>query len=182
MIEVKYNAWSRAKRKVRPEIDTIKHLDAYNKTRYARKKDLEGVLTEASKFFHENRKIYFATIYNKNKPINFLEINNDFVLVGFLDELNRQYMDYVFYEVEPNKLSLKKAQYWEFVGDTDEMKTSERYSFTQDGGLIIEEADILNNVIETKEATQKVDVSGNYEAYPEFGQYEALIKKERGLF
>jgi hypothetical protein len=91
-------------------------------------------------------------------------------------------MDYVFYEVEPNRLFLKKVQYWEFVGDTDEMRTSEKYSFTQDGGLTIEEADILKNVIETKEATQTVDVSGNYEAYPEFGRYEALIKKERGLF
>lgn len=182
MIEITYKSWYRANRNASSEYNTLKQLDAFNKTRYARKKNLEGVLIEASKNFHENRKIYFVTIYNDDKPINFLEINNDFVLVGFLDELNREYMNYVFYEVEPNRLFLKKVQYWEYVGDTDEKKTSERYSFTQDGGLIIEEADILKNVIETKETTQKVDVSGNYEDYPEFGRYKALIKKERGLF
>ncbi len=43
---------------------TLSRLDVYNKTRYSRRKNKEGLLVLASREAHEKQKVYFATILN----------------------------------------------------------------------------------------------------------------------
>ena len=43
---------------------TLRQLDGYNKTRYSRRKNKEGLLELASREAHEKQKVYFATILN----------------------------------------------------------------------------------------------------------------------
>lgn len=179
MMQVTYNSWWRRKKRAQSDEDTLCILDSYNKTQYSKRKSWEDILEEASRAAHENRQIYFVTIYKNEKPYCFLEINNDFIGVSFLDDKSREYLSYSFKEIEPNKLFLSKAIYWEFDEQTDKETTSTTYQFTQDGDLRIIKMDMTTNESEIKEAENKIDVLGNYEEYPVFGDYKAIINKER---
>lgn len=176
---VTYSSWWRKKKKAQSNYNTITRLDSYNDTEFAKQGDDNNILEKASKYAHENRKIYFLTVYNGNEPINFIEINNDFITIGFLDSLKRHYLSYNFYEMESNKLFLKEAQFWEYESQTDKRKSSTQYLFSQDGSLKIIESNLITGTSEVKEAKNKIDVSKNIESYPKFGQYEHLIVKER---
>ena len=46
------------------EETTLCQLDGYNKTRYSRRKNKEGLLELASREAHEKQEVYFATILN----------------------------------------------------------------------------------------------------------------------
>lgn len=122
------------------------------------------------------------SLKNDNQPYCFLEINNTIILVGFLDNLQREYMTYQFSEFESGKLFLKHVQHWEYEESTDERIFSTRYFFSPDGPLKIEKVNIRTNEGEVLEAKEPIDVSSNYEEYPDFGHYENLIKKERLTF
>jgi len=179
MRQVTYNSWWRRKKRAQSDEDTLHILDGYNQTKYAKKKNLNGVLEEASRAAHKNRRVYYVTIYENEEPFCFLEINNDFIGVSFLDEKNREYLNYRFNEVEPNKLFLQKATYWEFDEETGKEKNSTTYRFSIEGDLAIIKTDMRTNESETKKAKNKIDVSKNYEVYPAFGNYESIIRKER---
>lgn len=142
--------------------------------------NLSGKETRA--MAHNDRKPYSIVIgEHKEAPFCFLSLNDKFVMVGFIDEYKREYLDYVFSEIEPGKLFLKEVQYWEHKGTTDEKITSTRYFFTPEGKLTIEEANLVTYEVVTKEAKNKIDVSTHWEDYPEFGKYEKLIIKDRPL-
>ncbi len=134
---------------------------------------------ETAQQLHENREHYGIVIGDTDDPECFIEINDSFVLVGFLDDLKREYLNYEFDEIEPNKIFLKEAQYWEYDGDTDEKILSTRYRFSPSGKLVIEKTDIRTNDVEISEAKEPVDVSSHYEDYPAFGHYEDITKIER---
>lgn len=128
---------------------------------------------------HNKREYYGVVVGDLEAPECFIEINDSFVLVGFLDDLKREYLTYQFDEIEPNRIFLKEAQYWEYSGDTDEKIVSTRYRFAPSGELVIEKTNIKTNDIETSEAKEPIDISSYYDDYPVFGHYEDIIKIER---
>jgi hypothetical protein len=131
---------------------------------------------------HNGRKLYYVVIYNDDdEPYCFLEINNTFLRVGFLDDSDRLYMDYIFEEYEAGKLFLGEAQIWDYEGDTDEKVFSTFYGFKQDGSLKIIKTDIRTREAEILDAKNKIDITANLDVYPEFGKYLKLIRIERGL-
>ena len=69
------------------------------------------------------------------------------------------------------------ATHREFDGDNDQVKAGNSYIFNQDGSLIIRKQSFNPQSLE--EANSSVDVSGNYENYPDFGEYDHLLKVER---
>jgi len=148
----------------------------------ARKKVTELYANEKARTLHVSREFYGVVIEKDKQPYCFLEINDTFVLVGFLDNLQREYLTYQFSEIEPEKLFLKHAQYWKYEGNTDEKIFSTRYFFSPDGTLKIEKVNIRTNDAEIFHAKEPVDITANHEKYPDFGQYEKLIKKERLTF
>lgn len=133
--------------------------------------------SEKAEKAHASRQPYGVLIGDPKAPTRFLEINNDFVGVGFLDERLRENLTYQFQEVEPGKLFLSMATYREFQGDSDTVASGTTYYFSPDGSMKIERESFSPHKLETSES--KADVSGNYEDYPDFGQYDRLIRSER---
>lgn len=166
---------------------SIEVLDGYNKTKFSRKKNKdEQLLLETVKYAHDNQLLYFATIFVNEKPYCYLEINKGFYRVSFLDDLLRTYMSYDFYgsdyeKVYGDKLFLGKIIFWEFKGDAEEMVKITDYIFKPDGSFHIIEQNLITNEQIDSEAKNKIDVTSNWEDYPSFGNYENLIKKERGI-
>jgi hypothetical protein len=164
---------------------SIEVLDGYNKTRYSRKKIKdEQLLIEAAKYAHENGLIYFVTILENEKPFCFLEINKGFYSVNFLDDSLRVFMAYSFYgnnydETYKDKLFLGQIYFWEFKGTTDEMTKITDCRFKSDGSFHTIERNLVTNEQIDSEAKNKIDVSSNWEEYPDFGKYDSLIRRER---
>jgi len=163
---------------------SVEVLDGYNKTRFSHKKNKdEQLLLEAAKYAHDNQKLYFLTIFENEKPYCYLDINKGFYRVNFLDELVRKYMSYDFTDnfssIDPNKLFLSQIMFWEFEGTTDKMVKITDHLFKPDGSFHMTERDLITNEQIDSEAKNKIDVSSNWEEYPEFGKYESLMRKER---
>lgn len=126
---------------------------------------------------HEKRKLYAGVIEQGAGPMCFVEINNNYVGVGFLDASLREYLSYTFDEVEPGKMFLNEATHREFEDGSDKVKSGTTYMFKQDGNVTIVSEDFLTNVRSDKET--HADVSGNWEPYPEFGQYQSIVRENR---
>lgn len=99
------------------------------------------------------------------------------VAVGFLDELLRESLTYAFQEKDLGMLFLSMATYREFVGDTDEVAGGTTYFFDTDGSIKIRRESFKPHRLET--AQSKADVRANYAPFPDFGEYDELIRVER---
>jgi hypothetical protein len=163
---------------------SIEVLDGYNKTKFSRKnsKD-EQLLLEAAKYAYDNQLVYFVTIFENAKPYCYLETNKGFYRVDFLDDLLRKYMSYDFRDDfsagGSNKLFLSHVMFWDFEGNTDKVLKITSHVFKPNGAFHITERDLITNEQIDSEAKNKIDVSQNLEEYPEFGDYESIIRKER---
>ncbi|WP_369049322.1 hypothetical protein [Tenacibaculum sp. UWU-22] len=170
---------------------TIKSLDIANKTKFSRKKNKdEQLLSEVAKYANDNQLLYFVTIYENERPYSYIEINKGFYRVNFFDAYNRVYMAYTFMGKDSiaewrknygNRLFLETIMFWEFEGDTDKMVKITDYIFKPDGSFHITERDLITNEQIDSDAKNKIDVSANWEDYPEFGSYDSIIRKERGI-
>ena len=146
----------------------------------AKKKPTEIWAKDKAKEAHLSKRLYTALVGPVIKPSCFLEINDKFVGVGFLDEEMREYLYYAFKEVEPGKLFLTTATYREFEGGTDKVLVGTTYNFSQDGKVKVHREHFNPHKIE--DLSSSADMSGNYSAWPEFGEYDDLIQIERGSF
>lgn len=155
-MQLHYSCWSRGYK------ETIKHMTE-----------------QEANLCHRERKLYCVVMGDENSPSNFLEINNDFIYVGFLDDLQREYQSYEFNEIEPEKLFLKEIQIWEYEQDTDNKISSIRYRFTTAGNFGIQKVDLRTRESYTTEPEEPVDVSELYEKYPKFGEYKKLTRTDR---
>lgn len=165
---------------------SVEVLDGYNKTRFNRKKVKDKkLLEESARYAHENELIYFATIFEADKPICYLEINKGFYRVCFLDEYLRKYLSYDFTDnfknINSKKLFLSQIVFWEFEGSKDKIVKTTDHIFKPDGSFHIIERDLVANEQTDREAKNKIDVTTNWAEYPKFGEYESLIRIERDL-
>lgn len=126
---------------------------------------------------HEQRKPYTILIGDLDRPTHVIEINNAFVGVEFLDDKLREALSYQFREYEPGKLFLNMATYREFDGDADRVRIGTTYVFDRSGTVKIRRETFEPHGIEEAEGT--LDVTGNFDSYPEFGQYAHLCVRER---
>ncbi len=180
MINIKYNSWWDTRKRIQSIENTLAQLDLYNKTNYAKQDYInEETLEIASKNAHINENVYFVLILDNDKPINALEINKDFFRVKFIDDKHRKYLSYDFQGTDKKMLFLSSATYWEYNGDSDKIVKITNYIFKEDGKSTIIERDKLTNEQITYDSKNKIEISGNYEDYPSFGDYKNLIRKER---
>ena len=126
---------------------------------------------------HDKRQPYTAIISENEKPKFIINCTGKWVSVSFLDNIFRKYLQYDFKEVRENKLFLNTAMYWEYEGDTDKETSNMIYRFQEDGHTLMEKRDLLALVVEERQVVDRVD--GNWEDYPQFGQYIYLCKEER---
>lgn len=144
----------------------------------ARKRPIEVWSDEQARVAHYDKKKYTALIGDIERPCCFLDISEGVVGVGFLDDLLRESLTYALQEITPGKLFLTMATHREFKGDTDEVIAGATYTFEPNGTFQITRESFNPHHIETAESTR--DVSGNYSDVPGFGNYDDLIRVERG--
>jgi len=135
---------------------------------------------KAEKLFNQ-KKPFGLVIEKEGAPYCFIDFNNKFIYVGFLDGLKREYLGYEFSEIEKGKLFLKEVQFWEYEGEENEKVRSTRYRFTPEGKFGLEKDNYKTNNIEKFTAQNKIDVTTLYEEYPRFNNYDAIIKLERDI-
>jgi hypothetical protein len=126
---------------------------------------------------YTNRHLHTAVVGAPERPLAFIEFNGDYVGVGFLDRLLREYLSYSFQEVEPGRLFLTMATHREFDGDSDRVQKGTTYIFNPDGDVTVISEEFPNGGKSRHKIT--ADVSGNWESYPEFGKYDSLLREDR---
>ncbi|MBV1879820.1 MAG: hypothetical protein KUG79_19410 [Pseudomonadales bacterium] len=143
----------------------------------AKKKPLALYSESEAKTQHDNLDLYCVLVNDVESPTAFIEINNDFYGVAFLDEHLRNNLDYQFTIQENGKLFLEMSIFREYKDSTDKVIAATTYKFKPDGETIITKSDLLTN--EKLESKTTSDVTNNWESLPEFGCYMDLLKHER---
>jgi hypothetical protein len=128
---------------------------------------------------HDAREPYTALIGSQDHPSQVISLAGPWASVGFMDDAVREYLAYDFNEKQRGKLFLTMALYRKFEGDSDDPVAFGQFAFQQNGHVIMEWRDLRSGEAVQKE--RDVNVSSNWEDYPNFGYYVPLIKKERGI-
>jgi hypothetical protein len=151
---------------------------AFGKSWFRAKKRLTDPWNESkARGAHEQRQPYVAALGNGEGIHCFVEVNNDYIGVGVLDNAMREYLSYQFQELEPSRLFLTMATHREFDGETDRVKSGTTYYFKPDGSVTVEAEDFTTGHLGTKK--MQADVSGNWEEYPAFGDYQSIARADR---
>ena len=124
---------------------------------------------------HNTGKRYSALIYEDNILKNVIELDKDGAIVRFYDKDMNVFLLYGFRRKDNNKLFLNAAYHYLYKNATKIEQTI--FNFKDTGELFMERRNIESKNVEEREAI--VDVSYNWEEYPEFGNYCSLIRVER---
>lgn len=109
-----------------------------------------------------------------------LRLETGYSSVIFMDEYGRDSLDYTFTLIN-GSLFLETATSYNY-GDSQERggyadaERMESYEFTADG-IIRRTVEVDGE--ESRESRNGVDVTGNWEPVPNFGAYDALIRRDR---
>lgn len=170
------------------EKEALGVLDNYNKTRYSRRKNQEGLLELASREAHEKQQVYFATILNDDdSPYCAIESNEGYFGLEFLQENFANYLDFQYrsFPEHPGKLFLRGIFLFEYDPRKDENIRRIDFSYDLDGSFhkVIYRGEAYDGTYEeiitehppvTAEELQLLWVD-----YPEFGKYDELIRLDR---
>ena len=166
---------------------TLSQLDSYNKTRYSRRKNKEGLLELASREAHEQQKVYFATILNEDdSPYCAIESNVGYFGVDFLREDLENFLIYTFRDftqegktlfLDTIRLQPKHPQDYDTV-------YSFMFYFNEDKtwGVVKHKGGVgtwSDSVEESEIPLSEEDYSKLCLSYPEFGEYDQLIRLDR---
>ncbi|WP_035061393.1 hypothetical protein [Andreprevotia chitinilytica] len=149
------------------------------KSWFRAKKRPTEVWTEAqAKAAHGRKQYYTALLDSTERPYCFLEVTEKAVGVSFLDDHLRESLSYAFQEVEPDRLFLTMATYREFEKKSDRVVSGTSYIFGRNGEVQIRREHFNPHSVEVANTT--ADVVHNYTDFPKFGEYDDLIRVERG--
>ena len=143
----------------------------------AKKRPTEIWPAEKAEAAHRNRQPYTALVGSAERPYCFVEVVDGVIGVGFLDTLLRESLTYAFQEVAPGQLFLSMAVHREFEGETDRVVRGVTYTFREDGAATIRRDYFGPQRVET--ATASFDPAAHYEAWPDFGAYDRLVRVDR---
>ena len=182
------NRWNTIWLRPLTDEETLKVLDGYNKTRYSRRKNKEGLLELASREAHDRQKVYFATILNDDdSPYCAMESN-----VGYfgLDFLQDNYADFLTFQYRSDsehkeKLLLKAIFLFEcYPGTTEKMRRTD-FTYTYEGecSSVIYQGEAYDGTFEMI-TTEHPSISAEelellWVDYPKFGEYDQLIRLDR---
>ena len=167
---------------------TLSQLDGYNKTRYSRRKNKEGLLELASREAHERQKVYFATILNDDdSPYCAIESNVGYFGLDFLRDNYDDYLTFQYWEQrnQNGKLFLTAIFLFECYPGTDKIMRRIDYTYAQDGSFktVIYQGEMINGTYEEIIAEHPPISSEELEKlwldYPKFGEYDQLIRLDR---
>lgn len=170
------------------EETTLYQLDLYNETRYSRRKNKEGLLEIASREAHEKGMVYFATILaDDDKPYCAIESNAGYFGVNFLRD---NFDDYLLYDyrdeyAQDGRLFLGLIILSECKAGTTEIIRRIDFAFRPDGRFASkvyqgEACDgTYEEIIEEFPNLSEEELSLLWIDYPQFGDYEELIRLDR---
>ena len=139
---------------------------------WIKKKKAVDILTEEeAKSRHDTGKVYTAVITSDDKIAYVIDILKDYIILRYMDENINPYLIYEFHKVCENDIFLKGITYFGYEGEGEE---SYIFNFSTDGTVSMERKDNISNTMEERVTT--CDVSEQYGTFPEFGQYEDLLK------
>lgn len=143
----------------------------------AKKVPIQVMSADAARALHDQGQMYTVLVDSDVRPTAFIEVTPGSAMVGFLDDFLRENLSYTFKATGDGRLFLSMATYREFREESDVVASGTNYVFSEDGALSIRRqsfspatSDITNS---------STNVSGNYEHYPAFGEYDPLLKPER---
>ena len=148
--------------------------------RWARRfgKAIDPIDKEAAKQLHDDRMPYCSVIYSEQEPVYVVELNGAYVNVIFLDDQQRNYLEYEFQELEPGRIFFKQSRFHRFAPDGRLPLTVELCQFNPEGSFFMVRADYSAKT-RSKSDTSTFDPAPNWEKYPQFTRYGALLVKER---
>lgn len=121
----------------------------------------------------------YAAVCSEDGDMKYVvEILPNCIFVKFLDETKNMHLFYLFHRKNKKDLFLSSVYYYGYTsGGTKETEII-TFRFWENGKLCMEREDRINGEVEERESV--VDVSCNWDQFPEFGKYEHLLAKERG--
>jgi hypothetical protein len=138
------------------------------------------ISVEEARKLYGMREEHVALVLRARQPHAAVWSRDDLIFVSFYDALVREYLRYEFMERMPGRMFLELASHVEFDGETRDIAKEEIYLFTPSGEMIIRERTASKAEPDTESvADDKVDVSGNWEPYPAFGEYAGLLRIDR---
>lgn len=167
---------------------TLRRLDGYNKTRYSRRKNQEGLLEVAAREAHDNQNVYFVTILNdEDKPYCAIESNVGYFGLQFLQD---NYADFLHMQYDqdkqhPDKLFLSHISLFEHELGTDIKKVRIDFIYELDGSfsVVIYKGEAYDGTYEEIMTEYPPIPSDELEKlwvkYPKFGEYEQLFRLDR---
>jgi hypothetical protein len=132
---------------------------------------------EKARSLFESGESVTALVLDDNQLHAKIEMNKAYFGVNFFDAAAREYMTYEF-RPRDGKLFLENVVFFEFDGDSMKAARREDIGFDPSGMTSTLVRDFAAGE-QLKSTPRQVDVSGNWEAYPEFGNYESLLRLER---
>jgi hypothetical protein len=134
---------------------------------------------------HETGKLYTALLGDPTKPTCFLEFSESrSVAVNFLDSALRIYRGHSFQEKKPGWLFLSVIRIPGFPNDTAEPNRATVYYVETDGHVAIVRYEAYPTGVGSYIAGREertLDVTNNWEPFPEFGHYKGLARFDRGI-
>ena len=156
------------------------------------KKELEENLQSLEKwaaYAYKNKLLFHVTalIEHNDQPYADLTFNDGNVIIEFIDEYGRAYLAYSFHgDVKEGALFMANLHYFIYEGQGFQSRGKSiedaRYYFTPEGKLTVYKKHIGqdgHHYQTVEEAAHPVNVEKNWEPYPEFGQYESIIRLKR---
>jgi hypothetical protein len=142
------------------------------------KKQPWNILGERTAYLHhQNHEPYTAVLIEDEKPKYIVNVTNEWVSVGFYDDLNRKYLNYDFEVISHGKIFLRTAMYWEYDDATEIEISSLILGFREDGHIVMEKTDFKTGSVEERDTSDSLE--NNWDVFPEFGEYIPLCRKER---
>ncbi|ANE86367.1 hypothetical protein FO497_04735 [Bacillus cereus ATCC 10876] len=127
--------------------------------------------------YHQKHEPYTAVLTEDENLKYIVNVTNEWVLVGFYDDLIRKYLNYDFEVVSDSKIFLRTATYWEYDDETDTEVSSLILGFRENGYIAMEKRDLKTGLVEEREISDTLE--RNWDVFPEFGHYIHLCREER---
>lgn len=136
------------------------------------------ISVEKARSLFESGESVTALAFYDNQLYAKIDMNKGYFGVKFFDDKFREYMIYEF-RPRDGKLFLENVMFFEFDGDSTKVARREDIGFDPKGMTSTSVRDFAAGE-QLKSVPRKIDVSGNWEPYPEFGKYDSLLRLERG--
>ena len=167
--------------------EALKVLDDYNKTRYSRRKKKEGLLELASREAHEKQEVYFATILNDDgSPYCAIESNVGYFGVDFLGEDLDNYLIYTFRDFTQEGKTLFLSSIRLRPKHPQDYDTTNCFMFYFNEDKTWGVVKYKGGVGTWSESVERAEIPLSEEdysklclSYPEFGEYDQLIRLDR---